>query len=57
MENFFFQIWWSMNDGLCFDIYPLFQLQIENALIASVFGVVVALRIVKKIKTKNKKLK
>ena len=46
-----------MNDGLCFDIYPLFQLQIENALIASVFGVVVALRIVKKIKTKNKKLK
>lgn len=46
-----------MNDGLCFDIYPLFQMQIENALIASVFGIVVALRIVKKIKSKNKKIK
>jgi hypothetical protein len=57
MENFFFQIWWSMNDGLCFDIYPLFQMQIENALIVSVFGIVVALRIVKKIKSKNKKIK
>ena len=46
-----------MNDGLCFDIYPLLQFQIENVLIASVFGIVVVLRIVKKIKSKNKKLK
>ena len=46
-----------MNDGLCFDIYPLFQLQIENALIASVLVIEVALRIRKKIKSKNKKIK
>ena len=56
-SNFYFQLWWSMRDGLVLDIYPLLQFQIENALIASVFGIVVALRIVKKIKSKNKKIK
>jgi len=56
-SNFYFQLWWSMRDGLVLDIYPLLQFQIENVLIASVFGVVVALRIVKKIKDKNKKFK
>jgi hypothetical protein len=56
-SNFYFQLWWSMRDGLVLDIYPLLQFQIENVLIASVFGIVVALRIVKKIKDKNKKFK
>jgi hypothetical protein len=56
-SNFYFQLWWSMLDGVVLDIYPLLQLQIENALIASVFVIVVALRVVKKIKSKNKKLK
>lgn len=56
-SNFYFQLWWSMRDGIVLDIYPLLQFQIENVLIASVFGIVVALRIVKKIKNKNNKLK
>jgi hypothetical protein len=56
-SNFYFQLWWSMRDGVVLDIYPLLQLQIENALIAGAFVIVVALRIVKKIKDKNKKFK
>ena len=56
-SNFYFQLWWSMRDGIVLDIYPLLQFQIENALIASVLVIAVALRIRKKIKNKNNKLK
>jgi len=55
LDNFYFQIWFSKEYGLTFDIYPFIQFQIDFAIIAILFGVVVALRIRKAIQNRKRK--
>lgn len=56
LDNFYFQIWFSKEYGLTFDIYPFIQFQIDFAIVAILFGVVVALKIRKAIKNKKRNL-
>jgi len=57
LDNFYFQIWFSMRDGFTIDFYPLFQFQVDAILIAIIFASVVALRVRKHLKTKKRKFK
>lgn len=54
-ENFFFQIWFSTNDGFTIDVYPLFALKIDFIVIAIAFTLFVALRIRKAIRNRKRK--
>jgi len=57
LDNFYFQIWFSMRDGFVIDIYPLFQFQLHAIVIAFIFASVVALRVRKNLKNKKSKFK
>lgn len=53
MDAIYFQIWFSISEGLAFELYPLVSVQVNSALLAMVVLGIAVLRLRKVLLRRN----